>query len=144
MRSLVMLAALASVAGCAEPQAQIERVALKSVRVGGAVAYLEIDSVGHVHGGTVTGGPAPVVTEDSATIAPAEARAIFAAVALLGDTLLRHDGAATAEPEGTTVLGVLFDDQSQARVVWRTGTEHPDPRVRAVVERLMRHRIGGL
>ena len=142
MRRLALLLLLAA-AGCGgQDHPPIERVALK-ITVGSRVNYLEFDSSGFVRGGHVQGDSAPVVHEDTARIIPADASQIFALAGALGDTLLRHEGDAPAEPPGSEVLGILFANGSQARIVWPAGSEHPDARVRELVHRMLAHKVGG-
>jgi hypothetical protein len=72
-----------------------------------------------------------------------DAREIFALARGLGDTLLERAPAALVEPPGSNVIAVLFTDNSQARIVWPMGTEHPDARINALAAKLSAQRIGG-
>ena len=116
---------------------------MKVLPADGGMAYVAVDSTGKVYGGHLSGGPNPVAREDSANIPVTEARDIFAMARGLGDTLLERATPALAEPPGSTVLAILFSDDSQVRIVWPMGTEHPDARVKALTAKLSAQRIGG-
>ena len=138
-----LLAIGLSACGQRAQPAGIASVAMKVLPAEGGLAYVAVDSTGKVLGGHLSGGAEPVAREDSARIPVAEAREIFAMARGLGDTLLSRDGAEPDEPPGSTVLAVLFTDDSQVRIVWRAGTTHPDSRVNALIDRLSAQRIGG-
>ena len=111
-------------------------VAYKVMPESGGTGYVAFDSTGKIRGGHMSGGPAPVVREDSGSISAAQAAGIFADVTALGDTLLRRAPVNIAEPAGSRQIAVLFSDASQARIVWPLDREHPDPRVNALAAKL--------
>lgn len=141
MKKALAIAGLVLLGGCfkLEP-AVVVRVAIKLLPAEGGATFVEIDSTGRVRGGRM-GVESAFVTQDTASIPEAEARAIFDAARALGDTLLQRVDANIVEPPGSTVLAVLYNDRSQARIIWPSGTPHPDERVNALEQRLLAHRV---
>lgn len=145
MKPAPLFALLLAVAGCkiqVTPPV-ITGVAMKVLPANGGTAYVAVDSTGRVTGGHMSGDPMPVVREDSARITPEQAADLFASARALGDTLLVPASPSLVEPPGSTVIAVLFSNETQARIVWQTGTRHPDARVNALAEKLMAQRVGG-
>lgn len=142
IRPLLAVAATACIAtGCIDDHsAPATSIALKVLPATGGTAYLAIDTTGKVRGGRASGGDAPTVTEDSTTIPKAEAAALFAQARALGDTLLARVSRNFDEPPGSTEIAVLYSDGSQSRIIWPTGSPHPDARVNALAAKLLEHR----
>ncbi len=142
IRPLLALAcaALAAAACFSDEPAPATSVALKLLPPNGGTAYIAIDTMGKIMGGHASGGDAPTVREDTASIPRADAAAIFADVRALGDTLLSRTPGNFDEPPGSTEIAVLFGDGSQARIVWPTDRPHPDARVNALAAKLLGHR----
>ena len=142
---LVLAGALSLGCGAGTPPASpiITGVAMKVIPANGGTAFVVVDSTGRVIGGHMSGDPSPVVREDSARIPVAQSADIFAAARALGDTLLQRAPASLTEPPGSTVIAILFSDDTQSRIVWPMGTEHPDARVNALAAKLAAQRVGG-
>jgi hypothetical protein len=138
-RYAFVLTALAS-AGCfKEEPVVVASVALKVLPVTGGVRYAAVDTTGLFISGTLAGGRNPSIHEDSTHLSPTEVRAFIHDASMLGDSLLRRAPVNVIEPTGATVLAVLFNDGSQARIVWQTGHPHKDARVNALADKLSAH-----
>lgn len=144
MRRAALLVALVSL-GCwsTDTHPDIAGLALKVMPVSGGTNYVEFDTTGFVRGGRISGDSAPVVHEDTARITPAEAHDLFARAMALGDTILRYDPTPPDEPRGSQVLAILFQNGSQVRIVWPVGRDPADPGVKALVQQMLSHKVGG-
>jgi hypothetical protein len=144
VRGLLVVALCAPVAACFEEVPIVPvSVALKVMPMTGGTSYVAIDTTGRVQGGHMSGGPRPTVREDSSRVPKALAAELFAEVAALGDTLLRRAPVTIMEPPGTRQIAILFNDDSQVRIVWPLSREHPDDRVNRLALKLMNNRVGG-
>ena len=143
MRRLAVILAI-GLSACASHGAlpAIVRVAYKDVTDSGAVRYVEFDQAGNVRGGVVVGDSAPSVHEETGRIPSGDAVRLFADASQLGDTLLRQEGDAPAEPRGSQVIAVLFENGSQARIVWPEDRPHADARVQALLRQILAHKVG--
>jgi len=138
------LVALLCVAACSPAQKpEITRVELRLVPASG-LAWVSFDTNGVAKGGHVSGGAAPIVHIDTATIVADSTMAIFAAVRAIGDPLFARRGpAADSSRAGTATLVVSFSDDTQSQFVWTAATQPDDERVRAVLVHVVANRIGG-
>ena len=142
-----LLAALVTAAACSagRPSAAptITRVELRLVP-GDGRAWVAFDTAGKARGGHMSGGAAPTVHIDTATIAADSARALFAAVRALDAALLARRGPPTDTARaGTATLAVTFSDSTQAQIVWTATSRPPGEHVQAVLDHVIANRIGG-
>ena len=144
---LTRLATLVTVAACSPSRpAAPPVVTMVELRLlpGDGRAWVSFDTTGVAKGGHFSGDTPPYVHLDSASISRDSARAIFAAVRAMGDSLLARRGPPVdSSRAGPATLAVPFSDSTQAQFVWTAVSQPSDARVQVVLEHLLANRVGG-
>ena len=146
LSSLWTVVVALAVVGChASARARPAAVAVSVTVVppGGGMADFEVHRDGTMRGGHLSGAaPNYLVHQDDGHLGTAVVDSLWTLVDALGDSLRALNQPPQAPRQGYTQLQVIFTSGPPMVVAWPQGTEQPEPRIRAVVDWLMAHRIG--
>jgi hypothetical protein len=68
---------------------------------------------------------------------------MFDAARALSDTSQRTLNPSAAEPRGSAVLGLLYSDNTQSRVIWEASKGPADARLKSLVDQITALKHGG-
>ena len=143
LRAFVVVLAIADCHAPARARPAAVSVGVVVVPSGGGMADFEVHRDGTMRGGHLSGAaPDYLVHQDDGHLDTAVVDSLWTLVGALGDSLRALNQEPQAPRQGYTQLQVVFATGAPMVIAWPQGTEQPEPRIRAIVDWLMAHRIG--
>jgi hypothetical protein len=110
---------------------------------GGGMAFCSYERDGHTTGGHLSGDQPPFVHQDAQVLPAAVITRLFELAAALGPELLSARQVPDASWGGAAQLSITFVGGASASLSWKANEQPGDARVKALLDFISVHHVGG-